>query len=425
MEKLLRNIKKLVPSNIFRVLQPLYHFTLAFLAAVYYRFPSRHIRVVMITGTKGKTSTTEIVNSILEEAGLRTALSGTLRFKIGESDEQNFFKMTTPGRFFVQRFLRRAVNAKCDWAVIEMTSEGAKQFRHKFIDTDALIFTNLSPEHIEAHGSFEKYLDAKVSIARALGRSSKRPRIIVANKDSEYADKFLAVPAEEKLTYSTETARPYILKKYSTTFNFMGAPLQAKLSGLFNLSNLLAGITFARAIGISPKIIRRAVEKFPGVRGRVERVSAGQNFDVIVDYAHTRDSLEKVYEVFSDTRKICVFGCAGGGRDKWKRPEMGAIAASSCAEIILTTQDPYDEDPDKIVSEIVAGMGEVEPTIIMDRRAAIAHALSLATEGDTIIITGKGSDPYIMGPKGSRTPWDEVAVVTEELKKLGYPLPSH
>ena len=422
MEKLLRNIKRLVPSNIFRLLQPLYHFTLAFLAAVYYRFPSRHIRVVVITGTKGKTSTTEIVNSILEEAGFRTALSGTLRFKIGETEVQNLYKMTTPGRFFVQRFLRRAVEAKCGWAVIEMTSEGAKQFRHRFIDMDALIFTNLSPEHIEAHGSFEKYLDAKVSVARALGRSSKRPRIIVANKDSEYAGKFLTVPADKKLTYSTETARPYTLKKYSTTFNFMGKPLQANLSGLFNLSNLLAGITFARAIGISSKTIRRATEKFPGVRGRVERVGGGQDFDVIVDYAHTRDSLEKVYEVFSDTRKICVFGCAGGGRDKWKRPEMGAIAASSCAEIILTNQDPYDEDPDKIISEIVAGMGEVKPTIIMDRRAAIAHALTLAKEGDAVIITGKGADPYIMGPNGSRIPWDEVTVVTEELKKLGHSL---
>ena len=303
-----------------------------------------------------------------------------------------------------------------------MTSEGAKQFRHKFIELDALIFTNLSPEHIESHGSFKKYLDAKVSVASALGQSSKRPRIIVANEESEHSQKFLAVSAEKKLAYSTLRARPYTIKKYSISFSFMGSPLQAKLSGLFNLSNILAGITFAQAIGISPKIIRRSIEKFPGVRGRMERVTDEQDFDVIVDYAHTKDSLEKVYEIFKDSRKICVFGCAGGGRDTWKRPEMGAVAASLCDEIILTNQDPYDEDPAKIISQIIAGMGETKPTVIMDRRQAIHAALALAKTGDTVIITGKGADPYIMGPRGIRIPWDEVGVVKEELKKLGHSL---
>ncbi|MGB2580086.1 MAG: UDP-N-acetylmuramyl-tripeptide synthetase, partial [Minisyncoccia bacterium] len=398
---------------------PAYHYIFALIAAIIYRLPSRKIKILAITGTKGKTSTTEIVNAILEEAGYKTALAGTLRFKIDDNEERNLYKMTIPGRFFVQRFLRRAVRAKCDWGIIEMTSEGARQFRHKFTDFDALIFTNLSPEHIESHGSFENYKEAKKSIANALSHSPKRPRIIVANGDNKYASEFLEVGADIKTTYSIKDAEPYTLEKDLTTFNFMGAPLQAHLSGAFNLSNMLAGISFARAIGVSPEVIRRALEKFHGIRGRVERVNMGQDFDVIVDYAHTTDSLEKVYEVFQDSRKICVLGGTGGGRDSWKRPAMGAIAGAHCDEIILTNEDPYDEDPQKIVSEIIAGI-EGGAKIIMDRREAIAHALSLAKTGDAVIITGKGTDPYIMGPNGTKTQWDDADVAREELVKLGF-----
>lgn len=420
MENTLRIIKKFIPHNIFSALQPAYHYLFAFCAAVVYRFPSRSIKVVAITGTKGKTSTAEIVNALLEEAGYRTALAGTLRFKIDDEEERNLYKMTIPGRFFVQHFLRRAVNAKCDWVIIEMTSEGARQFRHKFIDFDAFIFTNLSPEHIESHGSFENYKDAKLSIARALAKSPKRPRIIVANADDQYANEFLAVDADTKTTYSLKDAEPYTLEKDSTTFNFMGSPLSSHLSGAFNLSNLLAGISFARTVGIAPEVIRRALEKFHGIRGRIERVNRGQDFDVIVDYAHTTDSLEKVYEVFQDSRKICVLGGTGGGRDSWKRPAMGTIAGAHCDEIILTNEDPYDEDPEKIVSEILTGIPGGQAEIIMDRREAIARALSLAKTGDAVIITGKGTDPFIMEANGKKTPWDDATVAREELVKLGF-----
>lgn len=418
MENTLRTIKKIIPRNIFSFFQPAYHFTLALLATLIYRFPSRSIKVVAITGTKGKTSTAEIVNAILEEAGYRTALAGTLRFKVGEDEERNLYKMTIPGRFFVQKFLRRAVNAKCDWLIIEMTSEGARQFRHKFIDFDALIFTNLSPEHIESHGSFENYLDAKLSIARVLASSQKRPRIIVANADDQYAQKFLALDADTKTTYSLKDAEPYTLEKDLTTFNFVGAPLQAHLSGAFNLSNILAGISFARAINITPEVIRRAVEKFHGIRGRVEKINIGQDFDVIVDYAHTTDSLEKLYEVFQDSRKICVLGGTGGGRDSWKRPAMGTIAGAHCDEIILTNEDPYDEDPMKIIDDIKAGIPDGQADVILDRRLAIASALLKARTGDAVIITGKGTDPYIMEANGKKTPWDDATVAREELAKI-------
>ncbi len=419
-EKTLALIKRLIPRGIFKRLQPAYHFAFAFIGALIYRFPSRHIKVVAITGTKGKTSTAEIVNAILEEAGYKTALAGTLRFKIDKKEERNLYKMTIPGRFFLQKFLRRAVIAKCDWVVVEMTSEGAKQFRHKFIDFDGFIFTNLSPEHIESHGSFENYKDAKLSIVRALATSPKRPRIIVANADDQHSSDFLAPNADIKATYSLKDAEPYTLEKDATTFTFMGSHLKSELSGAFNLSNILAGITFARAINITPEIIRCAVEKIHGIRGRVERVNMGQDFDVIVDYAHTADSLEKVYKVFQGSRKICVLGGTGGGRDSLKRPTMGRIASVNCDEIILTDEDPYDENPEKIVSEIMAGIDGARACVIMDRRKAITTALKKARTGDAVIITGKGTDPYICGPNGLKTPWDDATVAREELSKLGF-----
>lgn len=417
-EKILRLARKIIPRKLFRSLQPAYHFLFAFFAALVYRFPSRHTNIVIITGTKGKTSTTEIINAILEEAGYRTASASTLRFKVGDKEERNLYKMTIPGRFFVQRFLRSAVDAKCDWVILEMTSEGARQFRHRFISFNALIFTNLSPEHIESHGSFENYANAKLSIARALAKSSKRPRILVANSDDAHASKFLAVEADKKTTYSLKDMEPYTLQKDETTFTFAGVPLRTHLAGAFNLSNISAGIAFARAINITPEVIRRAIEKFNGIRGRVEHVNAGQDFDVIVDYAHTTDSLQKVYEVFQNARKICILGGTGGGRDTWKRPAMGAVADAHCDEIILTNEDPYDEDPMNIINEIKAGIKENEAEIIIDRRLAIAEGIRRAHTGDAIIITGKGTDPYIMGANGLKTPWDDASIAHEELEKF-------
>ncbi len=417
-EKILRIAKKIIPRKLFAAAQPAYHYLLALLAAIVYRFPSRSIKIVLITGTKGKTSTTEIVNAILEEAGYRTASASTLRFKVAEQENRNLYKMTIPGRFFVQRFLRQAVTAKCDWVILEMTSEGAKQFRHRFIDFDALIFTNLSPEHIESHGSFENYVDAKVSIARALAKSTKRPRVLVANADDAHSNKFLEVEADLKTSYALKDAEPYTLLQNETEFSFMGAPLKSHLAGAFNLSNMLAGIAFAKTVGISPEVIRRALEKFNGIRGRVERINAGQTFEVVVDYAHTADSLEKVYEVFQNSRKICILGGTGGGRDSWKRPEMGKIADTHCDEIILTNEDPYDEDPMKIIDAIKTGITEKNVDVILDRRLAIAEGLKRAQTGDAVIITGKGTDPYIMEANGKRTPWDDAQVAREELKKL-------
>ncbi|TAL48794.1 UDP-N-acetylmuramyl-tripeptide synthetase [Patescibacteria group bacterium] len=434
-------IKKLIPDWLYKRVQSPYHFLLACLGALLYRFPSRSIQVVGVTGTKGKTTTTELVASILEEAGMKVALASTLRFKIGAKSMRNLHKMTMPGRFFMQRFLRQAVERGCRWAVIEMTSEGVAQWRHLFIDLDALIFTNISPEHIESHGSFEKYLQAKLALGRALANSPKKHRAIIVNKDDARGIDFLSLPIPNKYPFSISQATSYETRDDGVSLTFEGVRIISSLRGLFNIYNILAAASLASAFGISPQTIKRGIERVGAVRGRVEFVKIdqrqttndqrhkAQNFDVVVDYAHTPDSLEKLYQAFDDRRKICVLGNTGGGRDKWKRPEMGRIADSYCEHIILTNEDPYDEDPLEILNQMKEGIKNKPFEIVLDRREAIKKAITLAKisrlnldKGERkniiVLVTGKGTDPYIMGPKGSKTPWDDATVVREELEKV-------
>ncbi|MBI2108974.1 MAG: UDP-N-acetylmuramyl-tripeptide synthetase [Parcubacteria group bacterium] len=418
MERFLFYLKKFIPKKIFSAFQPAYHYTLALLGAIFFRFPSRNIFVIAVTGTKGKTTTIELLNAMLEGAGYKTALSNSLRFKIGKESMDNTFKMTMPGRFFMHAFLRKAVRNGCAYAIIEITSEGVKLFRNQFIALNTLIFTNLAPEHIESHGSYEKYRDAKVSIAESLKTSRKKRKFIIVNGDDKEAGRFLSLHIKEKYSYSLKDAEPYELHKETLSLTLYGERVQSRLSGVFNIYNILAAAACAKNLGISNEVIKNTVHTFSGVPGRMEYVDEGQDFTVLVDYAHTPDSLEKVYETFPHTQKICVLGAAGGGRDVWKRKELGAIANTHCSKIILTNEDPYDENPLEIVHNVEEGIGRDIAQTIMDRRGAILEALKSAKTGDAVIITGKGSEPYIMGPEGSKLPWSDVAVVREELRKI-------
>lgn len=427
LNKILRTIERFIPKRLYKWGQPIYHWKLSFLGALIYRFPSRKLKVVAVTGTKGKSSTIELINAILEEAGYTTAVLSTIRFKIGETEERNLYKMTIPGRFFVQRFLRRAVHAQCDWAIVEMTSEGAKQFRHKWIDFDALVFTNLAPEHIESHGSYEKYRDAKLSIARQLTKSHKKGTVIVANADDRESNLFLDIGASYALPFSLSNADVLRVGQTSSTFSYKGVPFTVPLAGEFNVYNALSAVVFAESQNIPLEICARGIEKIQKIRGRAEFIHEGQNFDVVVDYAHTPDSLEALYSAFSDSKNICVLGNTGGGRDTWKRPTMAAIAEEHCDYMILTNEDPYDEDPQKIIDEMSAGVKNKKKLYtILDRQEAIAEALRSAPHLQkeypkhrvAVLITGKGTDPYIMGPHGTKQPWDDATVVREELKKL-------
>ncbi|NCN52742.1 UDP-N-acetylmuramoyl-L-alanyl-D-glutamate--2,6-diaminopimelate ligase [Candidatus Parcubacteria bacterium] len=423
MGTLLYYIKRLIPTPLFRLLQPAYHYCFAVLGAVIYRIPSKEITVIGVTGTKGKSTTVELINAIFEADGHRTAVAGTIRFKIGEKSERNMYKMTMPGRFFVQKFLRDAVDAGCEVAIIEMTSEGVKQFRHSFIHLDALVFTNLSPEHIESHGSYEKYIAAKLKLAEALEVSKKRPRFMVANADDDHGSDFLKAHVEHSLPYSLEDLELHTLNREDVSLVLEGTTIRVPLVGLFNVYNALAAITVARAFCIPLPTIAKALAELSPVKGRVERfkMPAGSKKKVtaVVDYAHTPDSLEKLYQAFPKDVKVCVLGNTGGGRDTWKRPEMGRIASEYCEKIILTNEDPYDEDPRKIINDMVRGVeDESKLEIIMDRREAIRAALQGAPDGGVVLISGKGTDPYIMGPHNTKMPWSDAKVVQQEMGAL-------
>ncbi len=484
LEKILNIGRKIIPRKIFKSAQPIYHYILAVTGTIIYRFPAKKLIVIGVTGTKGKTTTVELVNAILEQAGYKTALASTLHYKIGERHWRNLFKMTLRGRFFTQRFLRQAVNQGCSHAIIEMSSEGVPQFRHKFLYPDALIFTNLAPEHIESHGSYEKYLQAKLSIAKELERMfqkkcSKKNQnknfdssslkgshgaqnfysdfsepAIIANADDKESEKFLALNIKNKVPYSLRDTVGLKADENGSSFQVGKIVIHSKLPGIFNVSNMLGAIAFAKFAGISDEHIKKGLEGINFVRGRMEKINAGQSFDVVIDYAHTPGSLRAAYETYGSTHSnfsgqasspqakkyylICILGNTGGGRDTWKRPEMGKIADEYCDEIILTNEDPYDEDPMKIVEEIKAGITLKPVEIIMDRRAAINKALTLALietkelalkekreneSGITkyrvaVLITGKGTDPYIMGPNGAKQEWDDATVAREELNKV-------
>lgn len=297
-----------------------------------------------------------------------------------------------------------------------MTSEGARQHRHRGIAMDALVFTNLAPEHLESHGSFEAYADAKFSLGTALMRSPKRPRIMVANADDVQGARYLALPVERSLPFSLASHAPIRASDRGGYFMFESSRIDIKLPGEFSLKNALAAATTAHALGVPVDAIARALGKLERIPGRAERIEAGQDFSVIVDYAHTPDSLRALYEAYP-MRKICVLGATGGGRDTWKRPVMGALADEYCGHIILTNEDPYDEEPRAIVDALASNMKR-KPEIVMDRREAIRRALSLARTGEAVLITGKGTDPTIAGPGGTAVPWSDASVVREELGRV-------
>ena len=415
--KVVRILKKIVPESVVRPLRPAYHRLLAYLMAFSYDFPARKLVVIGITGTKGKSTTAEMLFAMFRAAGHRTALISTIRFAIEDDSVPNRYKMTLQGRGFAQSFMHRAIRAGCTHFIIEISSESVLQYRHWFLDLDGLIVTNIQREHIESHGSFANYIDAKRAIVDTLVHSHKRSRILVANEDIPESHLFLSAKASKTIGFSAHELQHISGNEHGINFEYVGIQFSLPIPGIFNATNALAALKLGEAFGVPLTVAATALRTLPVVRGRVEHIEAGQDFLVIVDYAHTPDSLRALYGTFQKNRKICVLGNTGGGRDTWKRPEMGCIADEECEKIILTNEDPYDEDPLQIVEAMARGMKRT-PEIIMDRRSAIRAALRAARQGDVVLITGKGTDPFIMGACGTKTPWSDADVASEELKRL-------
>lgn len=419
----------------------LYHHCLAVAAAFVFRHPSDHLVVIGVTGTKGKSTTVFMITHLLENAGLAVGATSTTLFKIGKREWLNATKMTMQGRFSLQRLLRSMVKEECSIAVVETSSEGIKQSRHIGITYDAAVFTNLTPEHIESHGSFEAYRRAKEQLFKGLSHSSRKtweqiagahhrigviPKTIVANRDSDYSKSFLQFEADEKASFSLQDIRELSLSEKGSEFTLDGVRFRLPSLGQANIANALAAITLCRALfAIDLAALARGLAALPQVPGRFERIDEGQPFTVIVDYAHEPESTSILYETMTTLphdRIIHVTGSAGGGRDRARRPRLGEIAGRHADVVIVTNEDPYDEDPMSIIHAVAWGAvktGKCDGETlfrILDRREAIRKAIELAHAGDLVLITGKGSEQAIVA-KGKKIPWDDRTVAREELRR--------
>jgi len=410
--------------------------------------------VIGVTGTKGKTTTVELMAYVFVAAGYNVVSSSGLQFRVGEKTVPNNFKMTMPGRGFLQGLLARGVNEKCDIAILEVTSEGLVQSRHRYIDFDAAVFLGIHEEHLERHGGFEGYRKAKELLFEALETSEKKGKVSIINTDDVHAKEFVKYATDEcwgfgfkgnglKKGMKILKAEGVQVSPSGLQFYVNGNRILSKLLGEFNVYNILAVIATAKAFGIDDIALQNALQSFPGLPGRME-VLSGRGIHVIVDYAHTPDSLEWVYKearrIFSPPSMICILGSAGGGRDTWKRPVFGELAAMYCDHIVLTNEDPYDEDPGKILEDIKVGIyrfsdrkvklsassfntfrevsGETKNAqvhVVLERKEAIKKAILLAKPGDVVVITGKGGERWMVVAGGKKISWDDSAIVKEIL----------
>ena len=432
-ENILRFFRRLIPNPVFRFFQPVYHFLLSVSGRVVFGRLAERMFTIGVTGTKGKTTTIALINAILEKAGEETALLSSVYRKTGENTERKKSPNTMPGRWYIPKFLKEAATKGSKYAILEVTSQGVEQFRHKFIDWDMAVFLNIHPEHIEAHGSFKKYRRAKVKFLESLRVSKKNPKYFLINGDDKSSMYF-----KEAAMKTSKKSRKIIIFSKDDIYKIVEeireeGKARDWLKADFNLENVAAAVAFAKTRDIQYHIIKKAIIEYEGLPGRLEFV-AKKPYSVVVDYAHTPDSLRALYRnlrenynLADDGRLICVLGSAGGGRDKWKRPEIGKIMASYGDLAILTSEDPYDEDPHQIISEIESGIPKAQIATFkiikeIDRKKAIERAISKAKPGDVVVITGIGSQSWFYGPRGEKIPWNEAEIareIFERYNKLG------
>lgn len=400
-----------------------YHFSQAVLACTWYGFPARKLSVIGVTGTNGKTTTTQFIARILVTAGKKVAMASTINFQIGERQWVNASKFTTLSPWKLQQFLHDVVGEGCEYAVIETSSHALDQNRVWGIPYEIAVMTNVTREHLDYHETMSAYREAK----RQLFLRAKQA---VVNLDMEDPAFFFAPAPGKTLTYSTRDPQAQVLAT-DISLDFKGTEFvvdethfRLHIPGLFNIENALAAIGVARLLEIDDSVASRALESVIGVPGRMELVPNHMNADILIDYAVTPDAFEKLYASIlplkiPGSQIIHVFG-ACGERDRGKRPQMGEIASSFADIVILTNEDPFYEDPEQILDDIEQGIAKKRDKNyfrIFDRREAIRKALSLAEIGDIILVTGKGAE-VTMALGDKRVPWSERQVIEEELETL-------
>jgi len=433
MKKILR---KFVPESLINA----YHFVKANLCAQRFGHPSKKMIVIGVTGTKGKTSTCNFIHSVLTAGGYKAGIITSANIKIGQADQLNKFHMTMPSSCDLQQILKKMVDTGCRFAIVEVTSEGIKQFRHKGIDFDIAVFTNLTPEHLPSHGNnFEKYKKEKFKLFSSISRSKKlinRKKIdkaIIVNADCREAGVLLSYRSDKKFSFSIDGDSDFRAQKISEKNGKLSFEVGEKsyllsIAGEFNVYNALPAIAIGEMFEINNSQIRKGLESLYSIPGRMEVIRPDLDFTVVVDYAHEKQSMSQVLKwaqgrVRNNGRIIVLLGAEGGGRDKMKRSQMGELAGRIADFVVVSNVDPYEDNPLDIIKDIAKSaesQGKRKNKnlfLIEDRREGIAKALSLTKSGDIVLITGKGAEQSMI-VAGKKIAWDDRKVVREEIDKL-------
>ncbi|NCO04868.1 MAG: UDP-N-acetylmuramyl-tripeptide synthetase [Candidatus Magasanikbacteria bacterium] len=439
-------MKKYIRTYIPRRILNLRHLYYAWKGAREYGYPSKELIVIGITGTSGKSSTAFLLRQLLEAAGLAVGSLSTIDFYIAGKQQWNDQKMTMLGKMQVQQYLRKMVEHHCDVAIVETTSEGYLQHRHRFIAYDGIVLTNLYPEHIDSHGSFENYKAAKLGIFSYVSHLSRKilagkqvPRFCVVNAANEYANEFLQFAFDSSYLFARNDQVLYVEKKLlddgmplllakdvevrknGLHFDLDTMAINSRLFGEHNVSNILAALGVCQALNIDIHQVIAKLGEIAGIPGRIEFLPQAEKhgYQAIVDYAFEPKAMEQLYSVvrlLNPTRVIHVLGSTGGGRDIERRFTVGTMVGQRADIIVVTDEDPYDDDPETIMKDVASAVRKTgkkdNETLfqIVSRKEAIEKAVSLAQPGDIILVTGKGSE-QAMVVKGSLIPWDDRSVL--------------
>src|SRR6266700_451994 len=379
---------------------------LADLSAAFYGHPAGKLKLAAITGTNGKTTTTFLIKHICEKAGLRCGLIGTVRYEIGERILPAI--RTTPESLDVQELLAQIANAGCRAAALEVSSHALAQERTRALEWDVAVFTNLTQDHLDFHGTMENYFESKMKLFTQLAQQQqKRKPVAVVNIDDRYGEQLLAKidKSTSVVTFGMGVRADFRASNYRMDFSGTSYQLDARgksylvrlpLIGRFNVANSMAALAAANALGLNLREAVLSLGRSPQVPGRLEMVPAKRQFQVFVDYAHTPDALLNVLKTLRELgprRLIVVFGC-GGKRDREKRPLMGQVVDQNADYAVITSDNPRKEDPDKIIAEIEKGFRGNHFEKITDRASAISRAIEIAQPRDIVLIAGKGHENY-------------------------------
>ncbi len=435
-----KSLKKLIAPIIPKPILNAYHYGESIVASQKYSNPSNKMIMIGIVGSKGKTTTANMLWSILSADGTRVGLIGTANIKYGQKEELNKYHMTMPGALVLQKILANMASINCKYVVMEVPSEGQTQYRHIGINFDVLVFTNVTSELMAAHDfSLNTLHKHNKRVFKKLHQSKRKTinskiiqKLVVANSDSKDSKEYLIFPADKKITFGTKSAN-YKLGDVSGTkngisFEVNNVHYKLKMLGKINAINAVGAIATASELGASKDSIVKGLSSLAVIPGRMEVIESNRAFLVIVDYAHEQTSMTALMDGAKDLipkggQIITLLGAEGGGRDSAKRPVMGQICTKGSDIIILTNVDPYEDNPMDIINDIKKGAlkaGAIEGKtmfIIPDRREGIYKALELAGKNDLVLITGKGSEQSIV-IGGKSSPWDDRKVVREEIKKL-------